>query len=308
MKKMLFALVAMVAMVGCSKDELLEVDREQIAFGDVFVDNATRADYSSGNTVESFKVYGTISVPSLNTTAQIFNGSTVERDGKANGVAWDCDNIQYWMPNATYNFAAIVDGEAATTALPATINHVVADGTANKDLLYATASVSTNPNAAPTGVNNNGVVAFNFSHLLSKIQFKITNATNQTYQVTSIAVTGVAEDGAYTVSTGEWAKVGTDTTNLTFGTATVAGGATVAANATRQILPVEQTLAVTITYNVLDSNNQVVGTLTKSGTISSQTFAKNTVYVVKATLTGTAIDFSLGTVGVWGTEDGSITI
>lgn len=308
MKKMLFALVAMVAMVGCSKDELLEVDREQIAFGDVFVDNATRADYSSGNIVQSFKVYGTINVPSLNTTAQIFNGSTVERDGKADGVAWDCDNIQYWMPNATYNFAAIVDGEAAaTTTLPATINHVVADGEANKDLLYATATVTTNANAVPSGVNTNGVVAFNFSHLLSKIQFKITNATNQTYKVTEILVEGVAEDGAYAVSTNTWTKSGNDTTNLTFGTATIAGGATVAASATRQILPVAQDLAVTITYEVLDGNSNVVGTLTKSGTIS-QTFVENTVYVVTATLTGTAIDFSLGTVGGWGTEDGSITI
>ena len=311
MKKMLFALVAMVAMVGCSKDELLEVDREQIAFGDVFVDNATRADYSSGNTVESFKVYGTATgTGSLaGNTVQIFNGANVTRGNKVNGEAWDCDaTAQYWLPNVEYNFAAIVDGEAAaTTTLPATINHTVADGEANKDLLYATATVTTNANAAPSGVNTNGVVAFNFSHLLSKIQFKIKNETNQTYRVTSIAVTGVAEDGAYAVSTNTWTKSGNDTTNLTFGTATVAGGATVAASETRQILPVAQDLAVTITYEVLDGNSNVVGTLTKSGTIS-QTFVGNTVYVVTATLTGTAIDFSLGTVGGWSDEDGSITI
>lgn len=305
MKKTIFALLAVAAMVGCSKEEVIELNREQIGFGEVFVDNATRADYSSGKTVEAFKVYGTITA--LGNTSQIFNGANVTRDGKADGVAWDCDGTaQYWMPNAMYNFAAIVDGEAvATTTLPATINHTVADGANNKDLLYATATVTTNATATPAGVNGNGVVAFDFSHLLSKLQFNIVNATNQKYQVTEIKVTGVAKEGVYTVSTGTWAQSGATTTELTFGTATVAGGATVAASEARQILPVAQTLNVTITYDVM-SGGSVVGTLTKTGTIT-QTFAKNTVYAVTATLTGSAIDFSLGTVGGWA-NGGGITV
>lgn len=307
MKKTIFALLAVAAMVGCSKEEVIELNREQIGFGEVFVDNATRADYSSGKRVDAFKVYGTITA--LGNTAQIFNGANVTRGSKADGEAWGCDNVQYWMPSAKYNFAAIVDGAAvATTTLPATINHTVADGADNKDLLYATATVTTSPTAAPDNVNTNGVVAFDFSHLLSKLQFNIVNATNQKYQVTEIKVTGVAKEGVYTVNGGTWAQSGTDTTELTFGTATVAGGATVAASETRQILPlpVAQTLNVKITYDVLDSNDATVGTLTKTGTIT-QTFAKNTVYAVTATLTGSAIDFSLGTVGGW-TGGGDITV
>lgn len=293
-------------MVGCAKEEVIELNREQIGFGEVFVDNATRADYSSGKPVNAFKVYGTITA--LENTAQIFNGANVTRGDKVDGEAWGCDNVQYWMPNAVYNFAAIVDGEAvATTTLPATINHTVADGDNNKDLLYATATVTTDDTAAPDNVNGNGVVAFDFSHLLSKLQFNIVNATNQKYQVTEIRVTGVAEEGIYTVNGGTWAQSGDTTTELTFGTATVAGGTTVAASDARQILPVAQTLSVTITYDVLDSNDNTVGTLTKEGTIT-QTFAKNTVYAVTATLTGSAIDFSLGTVGGWGTENGEITV
>ncbi|MBO5901596.1 MAG: fimbrillin family protein [Alistipes sp.] len=307
MKKIIFALLAVAAMVGCAKEEVIELNREQIGFGEVFVDNATRADYSSGKPVEAFKVYGTITA--LENTAQIFNGANVTRGSKADGEAWGCDNVQYWMPNAVYNFAAIVDGEAvATTALPVTINHTVADGANNKDLLYATATVETDETAAPDNVNGNGVVAFNFSHLLSKLQFNIVNATNQTYQVTEIRVTGVAKEGVYTVNGGTWAQSGVTTTELTFGTATVAGGDTEPASETRQILPlpVAQTLNVTITYDVM-SGDDVVGTLTKEGTIT-QTFAKNTVYAVTATLTGSAIDFSLGTVGGWGAENGEITV
>ena len=301
MKKMFFALFAVLAMVSCSNEEVIEVNREQIAFGEVFVDNATRADYSTDKTVNAFKVYGTVS------GTQIFNGANVTRGSKANGEAWGCDGAaQYWLPNSTYNFAAIVDGIAATTdALPATIPFTVADGADNKDLLYATATVTTNANATPSGVNGNGVVAFDFSHLLSKLQFNIVNETNQKYQVTSISVTDVAQDGIYNVGTGAWAQDGDATTTLTFGTATVAGGTLtpVPASEARQLLPVAQTLNVTITYDVLDASDNVVGSLEKEGTIT-QTFVKNTVYVVTATLSGTAINFSFNTVNGWTTGSG----
>lgn len=304
MKKMFFALFAVLGMVSCSNEEVIEVNREQIAFGEVFVDNATRADYSTDKTVNAFKVYGTVS------GTQIFNGANVTRGSKANGEAWGCDGAaQYWLPSSTYNFAAIVDGEAtATTALPATIPFTVADGAGNLDLLYATAEVTTDEDAVPTGVNTNGVVAFDFSHLLSKLQFNIVNETNQKYQVTSIEVTGVAKDGIYTVGAATpWAKNGDATTTLTFGTATVAGGATVAASEARQLLPVAQTLNVTITYDVLDASDNVVGSLTKEGTIT-ETFVKNTVYTVTATISGKAINFTFsGTVGGW-TEDDDLTI
>ena len=303
MKKIFFAVVAVVAMASCSNEEVIEVNREQIAFGEVFVDNATRADYSTGKTVNAFKVYGTVS------GTQIFNGANVTRGSKTNGEAWGCDGAaQYWLPSSIYNFAAIVDGVAtATTALPATIPFTVADGAGNLDLLYATATVTTDPNATPTGVNNNGVVAFDFSHLLSKLQFKIKNETNQKYQVTSISVTGVAQDGTYNVGAGTWAQNGATTTTLTFGTATVAGGATVAASEARQLLPVAQTLAVTINYDVYDASDNVVGSLTKTGTIT-ETFVKNTVYTVTATISGKAINFTFsGNVGGW-TEDNNLTI
>lgn len=306
MKKILFALFAVAALASCSNNEVVELNREQIAFGDTFVNNATKADYSTDKTVDAFKVYGTVTA--LGNTTTIFNANNVTRGGKANGEAWACDGTpQYWLPDASYQFAAIVDGEAvATSALPATIEFAVADGADNKDLLYATATVTTDEDADPDGVNGNGVVAFDFSHLLSKMVFKIDNKTNQTYNVTNITVTGVAEDGLYTVGAATpWAKVGGDTTTLTFGTASVAGGATVQTSESRQLLPVAQTLNVTITYNVMDGD-AVVGTLTKTGSIT-ETFAQNTVYVVTATLSGSAINFTLGTV-TWGSENGGLGI
>ena len=306
MKKVLFALFAVAAMVSCSNNEVIELNREQIAFGDTFVDNATKADYSTGKVVEGFKVYGTVTANS--NTMQVFNGADVTRDGKADGEAWNCTTTQYWLPSAAYSFAAIVDGEAATqnNGLPKTINHAVADGA---DLLYTTATVTvtTNDTATPiTGVNGNKVVAFNFTHLLSKLQFTIANATNQTYKVKSILVENVAQNGVYSVDGGTWAAGDAGEVELNFGTADVpAASAGVVASNTHQILPLEQTLNVTITYAIMNGEDEL-GTMTKSGSIT-ETFAKNTVYNVTATLSGTAISFSLGTIDEWNTPIVEVT-
>lgn len=309
MKKIIFALAALAALASCSNEEVIEINRKAISFGDTFVDNATRADYSSGKVVNEFKVYGTVT--GAGNTVQIYNGTAVTNPTGTSGSygsAWNCSIVQYWVPNATYKFAAIVDGEAtATTNLPATIPFTVADGANNKDLLYATADVVTNPNAEPTsGVNSAGIVAFAFEHLLSKLQFTITNGTQlaekYTYTVTGITVEGVAEQGTYTVAGGTWAKDGSTTTSLTFGTTTaIEGGANAVASETRQILPVNQALAITITYDIAFNGTPIAEGATISGTIPARDYAAKTVYNINATITGKKIDFTVGTVGGWTT-------
>lgn len=305
MKKILLAFAVVAALASCSNDEVIDINRKAISFGETFVDNATRADYSSGVAVKSFKVYGTVT--GNDQTAQIFNGDAVTNPTEtvdSYGAVWTCSNVQYWVPNATYNFAAIVDGSSTpTTTLPATIPFAVADGADNKDLLYATADVTTDGNADPSC---GSLVAFNFEHLLSKLQFTIKNGTkvgeNYTYAVTGISVSGVTDKGTYTTSTKTWAKRdGAGTVTLTFGTTgdIEAGDVGVVASETRQILPVEQTLAVTITYSVKFNGTLIVEGQTFSGSLPTKTYEANKVYNVTATITGDAIDFQLGTVGGW---------
>lgn len=309
MRKLFLAVCAVAALASCSKEEVVSYDKgEVIGFANPFVNKSTRADYdNAANKVQAFKVYGIVTPQAAGAaTTQIYNGNNVTRGTKADREAWTCSGTtQYWLPSSDYSFAAIVDGEAETTALPVTIEHTVADGANNKDLLYATKDVETDNLAEPTGVNSNGAVEFEFSHILSKMQFTIVNGTNQHYQVKSITVTGVADKGVYTVAGGTWAQKGTSTTSLTFGTADVAANsAGVVASETRQILPVAQTLQVTIVYDVIDvDGTTVVGTLTKTGTITEKTYVKNTRYNVTATLTANAIQFTLGTVNGW-SEDG----
>ena len=309
MKKLLFAICAVAALASCSKEEVVSYDKgEAIGFANPFVNKATRADYSTNN-VNAFKVYGAVT-PTGGALEQIYNGVEVTRGNKNYGDAWTYDEqyIQYWQPNSEYEFAAIVDGEAAslTSHLPKTIKFTVADGNENKDLLYATASVITNDTATPSGNGYaNNCVAFNFTHLLSKMQFTIENATNQTYKVTDISVTRFTDKGVYEIaddgSNGTWAE-DTDAAynvELTFGeTAKIEGGDNDIATETRQFLPLEQTLAVTITYDVYQ-NDTVIGQLTKTGTIPATTYEKNKLYNVVATLTGNDIKFTVSSVGGW---------
>lgn len=300
MKKILCAVLALAAMTSCSKEYTITENKQAIAFGEAFVDNGTRADYSQLNKpVEAFKVYGTLT-GSYDTTVQVFNGADVTKPadyynnttGAYNSSkVWICNETQYWVPNATYNFAAIVDGVAEiTTALPEKIKFTVEDGANNKDLLYATATATVNNDGTPSV----SPVAFSFEHLLSKVGFTVTNNIGAGYsiKVTGITVEDVAEKGIYNVATGIWAKDGDTETTLTFGSE--------GAYETRQILPVNQTLAVTIAYDIYYGSTKI-SAATKSGTVTKD-FAKKTVYNITATIKMTnEIEFTVKEVYGWNT-------
>lgn len=273
-------------MASCSNEYVVEKDREAIGFGEAFVDNATKAGYYDGKLVDEFKVYATVKgkydvdAPAV----QIYNAEPVTKPAGVqtyNGTVWLCANTQYWVPNAEYEFAAIVDGVAeATTGLPETIKFTVEDGVNNKDLLYAyrKVTVDNNGNKTDTGMSN-GVVGFTFDHILSRVYFDITDANttdNYTFNVTNIKVDGVVKNGIYDVDEKKWAKDGDATTTLNFANGTGNG-------AGHQILPVEQTLEVTISYDTY-LNDVKVSEATKTATIPAKLYAAKTCYKVSGQL------------------------
>ena len=87
----------------------MEAPGQAIEFGNVFVDNATRAaaatDPSYNSTsLDHFNVYGTIN------NINIYNGNAVTK-GEANyGAAWTVANNPNlrWIAGAEYKFAAVV--------------------------------------------------------------------------------------------------------------------------------------------------------------------------------------------------------
>ena len=306
MKKTLIALAALAMLAACNKAEVVESTHDNlIGFNAPFVDNATKAidnDYSGTKKLEGFKVYGTVkgNLDPVN----IFKDVEIERNNKAYGAAWDYKNAsdaEYWVPGCTYNFAAIVDGTIpadgyTTDGMPAKINYAIGDG----DLLYATATASTVENANP------GLVAFTFNHLLSKVYFTVEDkftSGDYTYTMTDILVDGIPSNGVYTVENGTWAAgsgVVAENDALNFGT--------FAAPNAHLIIPVEQTMNIKFSYNIVYKGTPI-STIEVDEDLE-YTFAQKTVYNVKVTLPalGNKIEFTVTAKPGDFTSGGSVSV
>lgn len=303
MKKIFIAMMAMAAFAACAtEDTIVTPQGAAIAFGDAFVDNSTKAIYESTNKVDGFYVWGVV-----NDNIPIYAGAQVARNSKEYGAAWDFVGdvpARYWTPSCTYKFAAIANGTVATNqitnGLPAEISYTINESDP-ADLIYGVVSAETDESGAPTeGVNTNGVVAFTMNHLLAKMYFTVTDNMGDDYTVTptSIKVTQVEKSGTYDIAEEEWTPDGDKTAELEF-----VGGA-------QLIIPVEQELAVEITYDVAFGGTTISTGAKKTGTITAYTYKANTVYNITATIGATAIQFSIDSVDGFGSpeQDKTVTI
>ena len=232
MKKIFLTILVVASMVSCSNDDVVSIaPRKAITFGNVFIENSTRAaDFHTTDELDKFFVYGTVtgSLGSGN-TVNLYEGATVT---KSSGV-WDCNVTQYWVPECHYNFVAISD---VTATVPVTDNTTVGavvvktddngmpteikyDASSQKDLLYAKiqSPIDTDANADPTsGTDNNGNVKFTFEHLLSKVMFTFTNGFSMEsgvkLYITDIKITNAAKQAIYTCSSTPSWKVSTNFT------------------------------------------------------------------------------------------------
>lgn len=207
MKKILISMLAVAALVSCSKEESIRVDQgEAIEFGNAFVENSTRATTAtdpsySAATLPYFNVYGAVS------GVNIYDGDRVTRGTAALGAAWSLAADapkQYWIAGAQYKFAAVVDATSVQTGadgLPTVLSYTTSE---QKDMLYDYVE-------RVGQATNNGLVAFEFNHLLSKVKFSVENtsnasATNYRIVVTDAKLTNVYPSGTYAVTgdTGTW--------------------------------------------------------------------------------------------------------
>ena len=337
MKRIFVAIMALGALVSCSKDELVSVNRQAIQFGESFVGNATRAIDPShvATDINEFQVWGTMTGAS--NTVNLFAGANVTRGNAANGAAFTCTQTEYWVPDASYVFAAVANhnGVTATSGLPETIAFTYTDGT--KDLLYTktTNNVTTNASAAPTtGVNTSGIVNFTFDHLLSKLQFKFVNGATDAkhiFKVKDIKIAGLPASGTYTVGAETpWEATGNTGTAM-FGNASNATTATATAVDIKQNAPITSNYArlviphtaanLTITFvkelyydadgdGVADASELIYSDANKttddkctSLSLKNQAFAPNGNYVLVATLTsGSKIEFTVQALSDWATS------
>ena len=279
-------MLAVAAVTACAKDDVISIDRQAIGFGNPFVENAVRADYSDGKNLTAFTVYGTVT--GNNNTVALFGGDGANVTGKVGDATWACGEPEYWVPNCTYAFQAVADGVINNGAITVSV------GNGDLDLLYATANAETDENAAPTGtgVNANGVVEFNFTHLMSRVGFSFENGSANTaydYNITAVSFTGHDTTGTYTIGSGWDTTVTASSTDLNFGIGDV----------THQIIPGNQTLNVTIAYDILYNGKKISATSVAKEL--TYTFEQNTNYNIKVTIPapGGEIKFTTQAVGTW---------
>ena len=309
MKKVLFALAAVVALAACSKEQTLVTPQpDAIGFGTPFIENSTRVDYSSAGTLTKFNVYGTVTGTAG--TVNIYEGVEVTKT-KQNGTdiggddSWwyAAGDAQYWIPGASYNFVAVVDATVATdetTGMPLTLTTQADDATEDnmylKDMLYATATATVNAEGTPSA----NPVNFNFSHLLSKVKFTVTsNAMGGYYHtVTGIKVSNF-ETGTYTIANGTW--VGVTAKDVGFAeienvTSTDTKGKT---NAELLLVPNAASFNVTFTVN-LYKNDTWLGTETINKTVETALVKGNSYNFTIACSVGNPIKFGVTNDPTWG--------
>ena len=256
MKKIFISLLAVAALAACNKAEVIDSNPgEAIAFGDAFVDNATKAtDPSySANDITKFNVYGTVN------NVVIYPGTEVTKGTAAYNSAWTCPVNQYWIPGASYKFVGIVDGNKTNVTettlvngMPTTISYK-ADGVT--DLLCQTITKTAN-----TDGTANGLVAFNFTHLLSKVNFTVTNnsteANGYSFVVKNIVFAGRTE-AEYDVVNKAWENPVTG--NISFPAVTVA--TTVASNDLEtEMLLIPGDVTVSFTVDILYNGTPITST------------------------------------------------
>ena len=226
MKKALFAILATVAMVACSNDEVVrQAAPEAISF-DTFVEKATRSVVDPSQTLaklqetdKGFGVYGFVTGDTENadtTTAPIFTNEHVTYSNSE----WTYSSTQYWIDGATYNFSALApyagynSQNVTATTSGVTLKFNNTDG--NIDLLYAQVN----------NADHDSAVSFNFRHILSKVKFTFENAydaTNTKIQINDIKIANAIHQATVALSNNTPVWTAEDFTNLrefNFGAAT----------------------------------------------------------------------------------------
>lgn len=221
MKKVIFALAAVVALAACSQEDVIVADKGAAIGFDTFVENSTRSVYDPSYTNDklfaNFGVFGTVE------GAELFNNKTVT--GSEIKGTWTYEGTQYWIAGAKYNFAAVapktvkvndVDTDVYTNASYAVTSSEVEGKTvytgtttlsfANNgkiDLLYAEATAEGKAGSGDAEKPANAKVGFNFRHVLSKVKLSFENAynaSNATIRVKDVKITDAYASGVATLN------------------------------------------------------------------------------------------------------------
>ncbi|MBR5476518.1 MAG: fimbrillin family protein [Bacteroidaceae bacterium] len=182
----------------------IELNQRGAAMSIDFCANYAESGTRAGNgIIPQFSVYGS------KNNEILFDGTEIVYSEWSNRWYNMYQNeVKYWNSLSKYTFTAIVNATEVLTdesGMPMEI-HFVSDGTT--DLLYnkEPVYVTTDENSVPqSGVNADGYVPFEFSHLLARIKFEFASNNNiDSYKIKNIKISGVNNKGRYITDSNMW--------------------------------------------------------------------------------------------------------
>jgi hypothetical protein len=213
-------------LAACTTEQTIVAPQNEAIGFDTFVDNSTRANDVTTETIEDFGfgVYASVT-NGAGQSGLILTNEEVSYDG-----AWGYANTQYWVAGNDYNFTAIApytdakwtyapeDGKMAQHGVISFNNREAA---ANQDLVFASASrkVTEAPTAKPEAVK------FTFNHMLSRVRFSFANgfqsAGNIELAVSNVHITDAYANGTLAVENGApvaaWTNLANKDLDVNFG-------------------------------------------------------------------------------------------
>lgn len=215
MKRLVMCGVAVLALAGCTQNEVLNISSDRAIGFDAYTGKGTRAvnDITGGGSSSGFNkfiVYGSYAASDKNT--EVFDGVEVSYSS-----SWTYTNEQYWQ-TGDYKFAAYSDGNGALSGGP-TASYTHDDGlqienyvVGEKDLIFATIEKLEVDKSTYDGTPVN----LTFSHLLSKVKFTFTNtfADNLKVEVSGLQIDNSNTKGNYSGTA--WTDLSANTTPIIY--------------------------------------------------------------------------------------------
>ena len=302
--------VAALALAGCTKNETVDVaDSNVIGFANAFVGNPTKAVTEvTTQSIDKFFVYGDYGTGNT----PVFTNEEVAPN--ANGE-WTYTNIQEWVDNQTYDFAAyylpakLESGVTYSEGKLTFSDYTVNEKSGQSDLLYAKKTGV----ASGDGNTPREKIEFTFDHMLSIVKFTLKSGFGEGVDLEISEFKFHGMNSVATCTDGTWSAWNTPldaSSAFTFkpGSATVT--ATEATDYTDNCLVIPQTFndnVVVATFKVTATGTGITGTLEKTITakIPADEWVKGYRYNYEATIDGQTLDvitFAAPTVEEWKDE------
>lgn len=265
MKKFLFLGIAATAMLAsCTNDEVVEMNPQNAIGFESFVDKSTRATDITTENLQEFNVWAYQGANAILNPAKV--SKTITNSELTSD--WRYEDTQYWVVGQNYNFHAIApitcqSGDTYTYGGTSTgVSIDFTNGAGLTDLIYNNQSVA-------SATANQGVVAFTFDHLLSRVRFHFTESFENdqiTVQVTNLKINKIASKAVYT---GTWAPSTETTVDYTFTGAPGTAWTSEAISDHLYFIPNTQNLNITFTVQAFQAGVPLAEPSNKTATIQN---------------------------------------